>query len=53
MLGQDADDGPRLSVVGLLERGSCVAAGSFVPTDDGGLFLCEAPDLVAAEAILA
>ena len=44
-----------LGVIGtaLLERGSCVAAGSFVPADDGGLFLNEAPDLAAAEAILA
>lgn len=43
----------RAFLAGLLERGSCVAAGSFVPADDGGLFLYEAPDLAAAEAILA
>jgi uncharacterized protein YciI len=36
----------------LLERGSCVATVSFVPADDGGLFLYEAPDPTAAAPII-
>jgi uncharacterized protein YciI len=44
--------GHRAFLAGLLERGSCVAAGSFVPADDGGLFLYDAPDLAAAAPII-
>jgi hypothetical protein len=43
----------RPSLAGLLERGGCVAAGSFVPADDGGLFLYNARDHAKAEAIVA
>jgi uncharacterized protein YciI len=38
---------------GLIAEGKVIAAGSFVPDDDGGLFLYEAPDLEAAGLLVA
>jgi uncharacterized protein YciI len=35
----------RTYMMELIERGNVVAAGSFLPDDDGGLFLYEAADL--------
>jgi uncharacterized protein len=37
----------------LIADGKVIAAGSFVPDDDGGLFLYEAPSLEAANLMVA
>ena len=37
---------------GLIDQGKMIAGGSFVPDDDGGLFLYEAPTLHDAEALV-
>ena|ERR1700761_5286233 len=37
----------------LIAENKVIAAGSFVPDDDGGLFLYEAPSLQAAQQLVA
>jgi uncharacterized protein YciI len=37
----------------LIAQGKVIAAGSFAPEDDGGLFLYEAPNREAAELMVA
>ena len=37
---------------GLVDAGKCISAGSFLPNDDGGLFLYEAGSLEEAQRLV-